>query len=38
MDRDDERPGPEPTLVPSSGATPRERMEAVLYELSLIHI
>jgi len=33
MDRDDERPGPEPTLVPSSGATPRERMEAVLYEM-----
>jgi MoxR-like ATPase len=31
MDRDDERP--EPTLVPSSAATPRERMEAVLYEM-----
>ena len=31
MDRDHERT--EPTLVPPSGAPPRERMEAVLYEL-----
>ncbi len=33
MNRDHESPGSEPTLVPSSGATPRERMEAVLYEM-----
>ena len=31
MEREPERP--EPTLVPPSGAPPRERMEAVLYEL-----
>jgi MoxR-like ATPase len=33
MHRDPDRQGPEPTLVPPTGATPRERMEAVLYEL-----
>ena len=33
MHRDPEGSGPEPTLVPNSGATPRERMEAVLYEM-----
>ena len=33
MHRDHEDRAPEPTLVPSSGATPRERMEAVLYEM-----
>ncbi len=33
MHRDHESTGPEPTLVPSSAATPRERMEAVLYEM-----
>jgi MoxR-like ATPase len=33
MHRDHDRQGPEPTLVPPTGATPRERMEAVLYEL-----
>ena len=33
MDRDLDPIGPEPTLVPMAGATPRERMEAVLYEL-----
>ena len=33
MHRDHEGLGPEPTLVPGSGAPPRERMEAVLYEM-----
>ena len=33
MHRDTESHGEEPTLVPSPGATPRERMEAVLYEM-----
>jgi len=33
MDREIDPIGPEPTLVPMAGATPRERMEAVLYEL-----
>jgi MoxR-like ATPase len=33
MHRDHDHQGPEPTLVPPTGATPRERMEAVLYEL-----
>jgi MoxR-like ATPase len=33
MQRDPDHQGPEPTLVPPTGATPRERMEAVLYEL-----
>ena len=33
MHRDHESPGPEPTLVPGSTAPPRERMEAVLYEM-----
>ncbi len=33
MDRDIDPVGPDPTLVPMAGASPRERMEAVLYEL-----
>jgi MoxR-like ATPase len=33
MDRDDDRTAHEPTLVPATGSTPRERMESVLYEL-----
>jgi MoxR-like ATPase len=33
MDHDDDRTLNEPTLVPPTGSTPRERMEAVLYEL-----
>jgi MoxR-like ATPase len=33
MDRENEPTHPEPTLVPTSGAPPRERMEAVLYEM-----
>ncbi len=33
MDRDIDPVGPDPTLVPMNGASPRERMEAVLYEL-----
>ena len=33
MDRDPERHGSEPTLVPPSGTPPRDRMEAVLYEM-----
>jgi MoxR-like ATPase len=33
MDRDLDPAGPDPTLVPMTGASPRERMEAVLYEL-----
>jgi MoxR-like ATPase len=33
MDRDFDPVGPDPTLVPMAGASPRERMEAVLYEL-----
>jgi MoxR-like ATPase len=33
MDRDIDPAGPDPTLVPATGASPRERMEAVLYEL-----
>ena len=33
MDRDLDPAGPDPTLVPMTGASPRERLEAVLYEL-----
>jgi MoxR-like ATPase len=33
MDHHADPTRPEPTAVPSTGATPRERMEAVLYEL-----